>query len=168
MPFLQIKQTDMKVQFLLNLILTIVWVFITGSMAFANFLFGFLLSFLVLWLISRKQESRKYFVIAPRFIGFVFYFLYALLKANLQVAADVITPKFYMEPGIVAFPLDAKSDLEITLLANVISLTPGTLSLDVSDDKKYLYIHAMYISDKEEFIEGIKKGFERRILAILR
>ena len=158
----------MKVQFLLNLILTIVWVFITGSMAFANFLFGFLLSFLVLWLISRKQESRKYFVIAPRFIGFVFYFLYALLKANLQVAADVITPKFYMEPGIVAFPLDAKSDLEITLLANVISLTPGTLSLDVSDDKKYLYIHAMYISDKEEFIEGIKKGFERRILAILR
>lgn len=158
----------MKVQFLLNLILTIVWVFLTGSLAFVNFIFGFLLSFVVLWIISRKQENRKYFVIAPRIIGFFFYFLYELFKANIQVAADVITPKFYMTPGIVAFPLDAKSDLEITLLANVISLTPGTLSLDVSEDKSTLYIHAMYVGDKDEFIAGIKNGFEKRILAILR
>lgn len=158
----------MKVQFLLNLILTIVWVFLTGSLAFANFVFGFLLSFMVLWLISRKQENRKYFVIAPRIIGFFFYFLYELFKANLQVAADVITPKFYMQPGIVAYPLDAKSELEITMLANIISLTPGTLSLDVSDDNSVLYIHAMYVSDKEEFIQGIKNGFERKLLAILR
>jgi multicomponent Na+:H+ antiporter subunit E len=158
----------MKVQFLLNLVLTIVWVFLTGSLEFVNFVFGFILSFLVLWLISRKQENRKYFVIAPRLISFFFYFLYELLKANIQVAHDVITPKFYMQPGIVAYPLDAKSDLEITILANVISLTPGTLSIDVSDDKKTLYIHAMYVNDKEEFIKDIKTGFERRILSITR
>lgn len=158
----------MKIQFLLNLVLTIVWVFLTGSLEFVNFLFGFILSFLVLWLISRKQENRKYFVIAPRLISFFFFFLYELLKANIQVAHDVITPKFYMQPGIVAFPLAAKSDLEITILANVISLTPGTLSLDVSDDKKTLYIHAMYVNDKEEFIQDIKNGFERRILSITR
>lgn len=158
----------MKVQFLLNLILTIVWVFLTGSLAVVNFIFGFVLSFFVLWIISRKQENRKYFVIAPRIISFFFYFLYELFKANIQVAADVVTPKFYMTPGIVAFPLDAKSDLEITLLANVISLTPGTLSLDVSKDKSILYIHAMYVGDKDEFIAGIKNGFEKRILAILR
>lgn len=158
----------MKVQFLLNLILTIVWVFLTGSLEIVNFIFGFILSFLVLWLISRKQENRKYFAIAPRLISFFFYFIYELIKANIQVAHDVVTPKFYMQPGIVAYPLDAKSDLEITILANVISLTPGTLSLDVSDDKKILYIHAMYVSNKEEFIEDIKKGFERRILSITR
>lgn len=158
----------MKVQFLLNLILTIVWVFLTGSLEIVNFIFGFILSFLVLWLISRKQENRKYFAIAPRLISFFFYFIYELIKANIQVAHDVVTPKFYMKPGIVAYPLDAKSDLEITILANVISLTPGTLSLDVSDDKKILYIHAMYVSNKEEFIEDIKKGFERRILSITR
>lgn len=158
----------MKVQFLLNLILTIVWVFLTGSLAFANFIFGFMVSFIVLWVISRKHESRKYFIIAPQIISFFFYFLYELLKANMQVAADVITPKFYMTPGIVAYPLDAKTDLEITMLANIISLTPGTLSLDVSDDKKVLYIHAMYVEDKTSFVEGIKNGFEKRLLAILR
>lgn len=158
----------MKVQFLLNIVLTIVWMFLTGSLAVINFVFGFLLSFLVLWLISRKQENRKYFRIAPRLIGFLFFFLYELIKANIQVAIDVITPKFYMTPGIVALPLDAKTDLEITLLANLISLTPGTLSLDVSEDKKVLYVHAMYIDNKEDFIEEIKNGFEKRLLAILR
>lgn len=158
----------MKIQFLLNILLTIVWVFLTGSLATINFIFGFLLSFLVLWIVSRNERSRKYFRIAPRLIGFVLYFLYELIKANLQVAADVVTPKFYMTPGIVEFPLDAKTNLEITLLANVITLTPGTLSLDVSDDRKVLYIHAMYVDDKEEFITNIKQGFERRILSILR
>lgn len=73
-----------------------------------------------------------------------------------------------MKPGIVKVPLDAKSDIEITLLANLISLTPGTLSLDVSNDRKVLYVHAMYISDKEKFINDIKQGFERRLLEILR
>lgn len=158
----------MRIQFLLNLILTIVWVFLTGSLAISNFIFGFLLSFAVLWIISRNSKSAKYFYIAPRLIGFFFYFLYELFKANLQVAADVVTPKFYMKPGIVEVPLDAKTSLEITLLANLISLTPGTLSLDVSDDRKVLYVHAMYIEDKATFIHSIKNGFEKRLLAILR
>jgi multicomponent Na+:H+ antiporter subunit E len=158
----------MKTQFLMNILLTIVWVFLTGSMAFANFVFGYVVSFFVLWLISRQEENRKYFVIIPRVISFFFFFLYELVKANIAVALDVITPKFYMKPGIVQYPLDAKSSAEITLLANLISLTPGTLSLDVSDDKKVLYIHAMYLNDREEFIEDIKNGFEKRLLAIMR
>lgn len=158
----------MKVQFLLNILLAIVWVFLTGTINATNFAFGFILSFLVLWLINTNKSKSKYFVIIPRLISFTFYFLYELVKANLQVAADIITPKFYMEPGIIKYPLDAESDLEITLLANVISLTPGTLSLDVSNDRKVLYIHAMYVHDKEEFIDSIKNGFEKRILKIVR
>lgn len=101
-------------------------------------------------------------------IGFIFFFLYELVKANIQVAYDVITPKFYMTPGIVEVPLDAKSDMEITLLANLISLTPGTLSLDVSSDRKVLFVHSMYLSNKEDFIYSIKNGFERKLLEILR
>lgn len=158
----------MRIQFLLNILLTVVWVFLTGTVNATNFAFGFILSYLVLWLISSNDDKRKYFVIGPRIIGFAFYFLYELVKANLQVAAHVVTPKFYMEPGIIKYPLDAKTDLEITLLANVITLTPGTLSLDVSDDRKVLYIHAMYVSDKDEFIDSIKNGFEKRILKIVR
>lgn len=96
------------------------------------------------------------------------FFIWELTKANIQVAYEVVTPKFTMKPGIVALPLDAKSDLEITLLANLITLTPGTLALDVSTDRSVLYVHGMYVLDKKEFIQDIKQGFERRLLEILR
>ena len=73
-----------------------------------------------------------------------------------------------MRPGVVAIPLDAETDAEITLLANLITLTPGTLSLDVSDDRRVLYIHAMYVDDVEELRRSIKDGFEKRVMELLR
>jgi multicomponent Na+:H+ antiporter subunit E len=158
----------MRTRFLLNNLLTFVWVALTGTFTFLNFAFGFILSFGALWLINTSKSDEKYFQIVPRAIAFLLFFLYELVKANIHVAYDVITPTFYMTPGIVRVPLDAKTDFEITLLANLISLTPGTLSLDVSEDRKVLYVHSMYIEDKDKFIEGIKNGFERRLLKLLR
>lgn len=158
----------MRTQFLLNILLMLIWVLLTGSYALVNFTFGFLLSFGILWIIGRSTGDDRYFTLIFKLIGFVFFFLYELTKANLEVAYDVITPKFHMKPGIVRIPLDAQTDTEITLLANLISLTPGSLSLDVSADRKVLYVHAMYISDKEAYIRNIKNGFEKRLLSILR
>lgn len=158
----------MRTPFLMNLLLTFVWLALSGNFSLANTVFGFLMSFAIMWIISLNSENKKYFRIAPKTIGFVFFFLSELIKANIQVAIEVMTPKDTMKPGIVRYPLEAKTDFEITLLANLISLTPGTCSLDVSTDRKVLYIHAMYIEDKEKFIRDIKNGFERRLLAILR
>ncbi len=148
--------------------LTFIWVAITGDFTFANYVFGFILSFIILYVITVGRGDAKYFKIIPKLIAFVFFFLWELLKANLQVAYDVVTPTFYMRPGIVRVPLEAETNLEITLLANLITLTPGTLSLDVSDDRKVLYVHAMYLKDKQAFIDDIKNGFEKRLLEILR
>ncbi|MGM0944084.1 MAG: Na+/H+ antiporter subunit E [Bacteroidota bacterium] len=157
-----------KAKFLSNLLLSLIWVAITGTFTVQNFVFGFILSFFLLWITSTNRRENKYFTRIPKLIGFILFFLYELIKANVEVAYDVITPKHFMKPGIVKIPLDAKSDLEITLLANLISLTPGTLSLDVSDDRKVLYVHAMYVNDREEFIADIKNGFEKRLLEITR
>jgi len=157
----------MKNRFLSNILLTFIWVAITGNFMFLNYIFGFIISFFILRLIA-SPDNRKYFQIFPKVIGFIFFFLYELVKANVQVAYEVLTPNFNMAPGIIKVPLDAETDLEITFLANLISLTPGTLSLDVSDDKKVLYVHSMYIRDRERFIAGIKNGFEKRLLEILR
>ncbi|SDR84089.1 multicomponent Na+:H+ antiporter subunit E [Christiangramia echinicola] len=157
----------MKNQFLSNILLTFVWVALTGDFSIENYIFGFFLNFHILWLISVKRKRSKYFLIVPKVIILLLFFLYELIKANLEVAYEVITPKLNMTPGIVMVPLDVKSDIGITVLANMISLTPGTLSLDVSNDKKVLFVHAMYIKDKEKFIRGIKDGFERRILEVL-
>lgn len=156
----------MKNQFLANLLLTFLWVALTGSIGVANVVFGFLLSYFLLWVITKGGSKPKYFKLVPKLISFFFFFIYELIKANLQVAYEVGTPNLGMTPGIVAVPLDIKSNFEITFLANLITLTPGTLSLDVSEDRKFLFVHSMYITDKESFIKGIKNGFEKRIIEI--
>lgn len=148
--------------------LTFIWVMLTGELVFTNFMFGFLLSYVTLWLVTADQEQKRYFSRVPAVISFIFFFIYEMLRANFQVAYDVITPKFFMKPGIVQYPMDARTDLEITFFTNLISLTPGTLILDVSDDKKVVYIHVMYLEDKDAFIQQIKGGLEKRLLDILR
>lgn len=94
---------------------------------------------------------------------FCVYALWELVLSNLRVARAVLLPNRFMKPGIVAVPLDVRSDAEIFILANVITLTPGTISMDVSKDRKYLYVHGMFIEDRESFRRDIKQGFERMI-----
>jgi multicomponent Na+:H+ antiporter subunit E len=154
--------------FLANILLTFVWVLLTGNFNEINFVFGFVLGYIILWLARDRTEPVNYFKRVPKLVSFIFYFLYELVKANLKVAFDVVTPRHHMKPGIIAIPLDAKTDLEITLLANIITLTPGSLSLDVSPDKKYLYVHSMYVTDAEECRKGIKNGFEKKLLEVMR
>lgn len=112
------------------------------------------------------MKDKKYFQKVVRAFRFLIYFLYELTKANLRVAHDVITPTDYSTPGIIAIPLDVKSDVEITLLSIVISLTPGTLTLDVSPDKKWIYVHFMFIDDLEQAKKNIKEGFEKQIIEL--
>jgi len=158
----------MRSQFLTNILLMLMWVFLTGSYELSSFSFGFLVGFFIMWLIGSQTGSNKYIKILPRIIGFIFYFLYEVIVANLQVAYEVMTPNLYVKPGIIKIPLDVTTNTEITILANLITLTPGTLSIDVSDDKKVLYVHSMYVTDRDKFVHDIKNGFERRILLITR
>ncbi|EFK59013.1 Na+/H+ antiporter subunit E [Sphingobacterium spiritivorum] len=155
-------------QFLMNLLLCFIWIALTGSMYYLNFLFGFLLGFFILWIMNINETDQRYFYRVPKTAGFVLYFLYEMIVANIQVAYDVITPKYFFKPGIIRYPLNARTDFEINLLATIISLTPGTLILDISNDKSALYIHVMYLKDKDKFIAQLKNGFERRLLEIIR
>ncbi len=154
-------------KFLMNLLLSFIWVALTGSMYYSNFLFGFLLGFFILWVMNKNEDDHRYFYRVPKIIGFVFYFLKEMILANIQVAYDVITPKYFFKPGIVRFPLTATSDFEINLISMFISLTPGTILLDVSDDKKTIFIHVMYLDSREKFLARMKYS-ERRILEIVR
>lgn len=154
--------------FLMNLLLAAIWVALTGSLYYTNLLFGFMLGFFILWIMNRNEADQRYFYRVPKAVGFVLYFLFELLKANVQVAFDVITPKYFFKPGIVRYPMAAKTDMEIQLLSMMISLTPGTLIVDISDDKKTIYIHVMYLTDPQTFVRQTQSGLERRLLAVLR
>jgi multicomponent Na+:H+ antiporter subunit E len=100
-------------------------------------------------------------------VAFAGYYLWEMLKANAIIAYDVLTPTHHMKPGVIAIPTDARTDLEITVLANLITMTPGTLILDVSPDRRTLYVHAMYIDDPAALRRDIKENLERRVLALL-
>lgn len=153
--------------FVLNLFLALIWAAATGNFQPFNLLLGFGLGFIIIYFYQRVAGQSEYVHRAWQIVLFVGFFIAELFKANLRVALDVVTPSHDMRPGVVAIPLTVKTDLQITLLANVISLTPGTLSLDVSDDRSVLYIHSMYVDDPDELRHEIKAGFERRVLEVL-
>jgi multicomponent Na+:H+ antiporter subunit E len=155
-----------------NVVLALAWAALHGEFSLLSLSVGFVIGYGLLALLAKGGlvEQTPYTARVGRALGFIFYFLWELVLANVRIAYDVLTPKHHMQPGIVAIPLDAKTDAEITLLANFITLTPGTLSLDVSEDRRLLYIHAMYIQngDADALRADIKNGFERRLLETLR
>ncbi|MFC3853735.1 Na+/H+ antiporter subunit E [Salinispirillum marinum] len=156
------------IAFFFNILLALAWIALSGSFTAWNFVFGFTLGYAAIALMQGQVKILGgYSKRIPRFILFLCFFVKELISANLKVAFDIVTPPLYMQPGVIAFPLEAKTDLEITMVANFISLTPGTLSLDVSNDRRVLYIHAMFAQDEKSLREELRE-IERRILDIMR
>jgi multicomponent Na+:H+ antiporter subunit E len=154
--------------FLWNIFLAAAWAFAAGDFGIVNFAFGFALGYIVLGFAQYVVGESNYYQKVGQIVRFTIFYIWQLILSNFRVAYDVLTPTYYMRPGIIAVPLDAKTDEEITLLANLITLTPGSLSLDVSEDRTTLYIHTMFIDDVEQVRRELKEGLERRVLEVLR
>tara|TARA_R110002020_G_scaffold39991_8_gene118349 strand:+ start:1761 stop:2234 length:474 start_codon:yes stop_codon:yes gene_type:complete len=154
--------------FLVNVLLALAWSAVTGSFTFLNFAFGFVLAIFALSLIREQVGSIGYFSRARRVISLFLLFLYELVLSAWRVAVIVLSPRMNLKPGIFAYPLRVDRDFEITILANLITLTPGTLSVDVSDDRRTLYVHAMDASDPDATRRDIADGFERKIMEAFR
>jgi multicomponent Na+:H+ antiporter subunit E len=150
-----------------NLLLAGIWMAMT-ELSTAHLIIGFVLGYFVLWLSPGMAQRSQYFRRVGQWVRFAGYFLRELTIATGRVAYDVLTPTPYMKPSVLGIPLDVETDMEIAMLAIVVTLTPGTLALDISSDRKTLYIHAMYVADPDAIRRDIKQGFERRILELLR
>jgi multicomponent Na+:H+ antiporter subunit E len=152
-----------------NLLLALLWASLIGPFSPANFLVGFVLGFAVLALASRGGTRSNYIRRSLAAISLLLYTLRELVIANLKVARWTVSRLDHLRPAVLAVPLEeCMTDLEITLLANLVTLTPGTLSLDVSDDRRRLFVHLMHVDDPDREIDAIKLGFERRILRVTR
>ena len=153
---------------MLTIVLTLLWAAITGSFSGPNLLLGLALAVAALFLLREfvgpMHGLRRLWSIAV----LTGLFVYELLLSAVRVAVVVLTPNLRnrLRPAIVAVPLTVKSDAEITLLANLITLTPGTLSIDVSDDRSVLYVHVLMLEDRAALLAGIASGFEARIKAV--
>lgn len=153
---------------LLNLLLAFTWVALTGDYSAGNFAIAFILGYLVLRLTQHSDASVRYVTRMQTAFFFTIFFIKEMVFSSVRVAIRVLSPNMKIHPAVVAVPLDIKSDAGITLLANLITLTPGTLTLDVSTDRSTMYVHTMDVgNDVEAFRRSIKDGFERRILEVL-
>jgi multicomponent Na+:H+ antiporter subunit E len=149
--------------FILNVILGLAWGFVTGSFTLVNLAFGFALAFVALWLPRRLWGEVKYFRRTYLVLRLIAIFVRELVKSGVTVARIVLRPGLEFRSGILAIPLACKSDLEIMIFANLITLTPGTLSIDVSDDRSTLYVHAIHTDDPAADKQGMKDAFEVNI-----
>lgn len=148
--------------FLLNILLALAWAALTGSFRPVDLFFGFALGYLVLWLVLHKNRPR-YFRQIPLLLGLFLYFLADVLRANFRMAVTILSPRMKLRPAVVAVPLILKSETATILLANMLTLTPGTLSLDVSTDHQTLYVHTVWLDDLEAFRRQVVDGYEKRL-----
>ena len=152
-----------------NMLLALAWAALSGEFSLANLLTGHVLGYLILLMLVKGGVLPRspYVGKVYQAIGLAAFFLWELVRANLRLALDVATPSYQMKPGILAIPLDATRDAEILLLAMLINLTPGSVALDVSDDRTVMYVHVMYMQSPDAARAEIKHGFERRVMQLL-
>lgn len=156
----------MPFQILIHLTICFMWMLLNESYTFVTFIWGFIVGLVLLFLLKRFLPGEFYIKRFLKILALCLLFIRELLLSNIEIVKLVYKPNLEFEPGIFAYPVTLKKDWEITLLANLITLTPGTLSVAISNDQTKIYIHAMNINDIEESIYSIKNTFEKAIMEV--
>lgn len=152
----------------LLVILALIWAGITGSFSGLNLLFGGLIGGVTVLLLRHTLTGPDHLRRARLALSLLGLFLYELMASAIRVAIIVLRPDMnkIIRPAIIGVPLSVKSDIQITMLANLITLTPGTLSVDLSPDRSTLYVHTLTFDTREAMIADIKNGFEKKVLEV--
>lgn len=158
----------MAFQILLNLLLAFIWMFLKDAYDSLTFFSGYFFGLLILFVFKKFFKTRFYLYRILAIIKLFLIFMRELILSNIAMLKVVLNPKLDIQPGIFAFPTTLEKSWEITMLANLITLTPGTLVVSISDDNKTLYIHAIDIDDVDKSIAGIKNTFEKAIAEVSR
>ena len=150
--------------------LTVVWVGLWGSVTFANVLGGLVVALVLVAVLPLPALPDRAVVKPVAVVGFLGYFLVELVTASAQVIALALRPRLALHQAVVAVPVRGASDPLLTLLANAISLTPGTITLEVDRPTSTLFVHALDVGPGPHGVERVRRDIlelERRaILAV--
>ncbi|UCZ54451.1 Na+/H+ antiporter subunit E [Bacillus shivajii] len=156
----------MAFQILLNIGIALIWMLLKNNFTGIEFFYGYLVGLLLLFVLRRFLVYDFYLRRVYAFIKLIVLFVYKLILSNIDVIKIVLSPKMDIQPGIIAVPTELETEWEITLLATLISLTPGTLSMNFSEDGKTIFIHFIHVTDKEEAIKEIHDSFQKAIMEV--
>lgn len=157
-----------KSRIILFLLALLVWLLLTWPVDLQHLIIGIFISLFIAFMTGDMFVKRAYvFKSVDRYVWFVTryvpLFIWECLKANIDVAYRVIHPDLPIKPGIVKVKTSLRSDTGLTFLANSITLTPGTMSVDIDPENGILYIHWIYVQEEEDIqkaSEIIVKNFE--------
>ena len=148
--------------FPVNLLLAVVWAMLTGVFTLGSLVVGYAIGFAALWVLRPLMgASPGYFMRVLYWLRLIVMFHYELVVSSALVVWDVVTPRHRSRPAVLDVPLTVRSDAGILLVTNLISLTPGTLALDVSPDRRTLKVHAMFGDDPDAVRRQLTEGMER-------
>ncbi|MUG47226.1 Na+/H+ antiporter subunit E [Paenibacillus woosongensis] len=156
----------MALQILLNFLIALVWMFLNNNWTTSGLIVGYIVGLVMIGLFGRFWPQGFYMKKVWAIVKLLVLFIKELFKSSFVVIGQVLSPKLNIRPGIFAYTTELKSDWEVTILANLITLTPGTLTLDVSREGSTLYIHAMDIDDVDKLCSDIRSTFEKAILEV--
>lgn len=150
----------------LAVVLVVVWLLLVGEFSVAHLLLAALLAVLIPRFSERLRERRgmpgKPLVMARLML----VVLRDIVVSNLQVARLILGPESRIRPGFIWIPLDIRNVYGITALASIITMTPGTLSCDLSEDKRFLLVHCLNLDDPDAAVAEIKQNYERPLMEI--
>lgn len=149
-----------------SLILFIVWLLLNNTVAPGHLVLGAFLALVIPLLTSGMQDPQPGFRKPLTTIRYVLMVIGDIIVANFEVALLVMGSSKKLKPAFVAVPLNIKHEFPITILASTVSLTPGTVSAEISEDKKWLYVHVLNLTDKDALIAEIKHRYERPLMEI--
>src|SRR5699024_5722686 len=158
----------MVFQFMVNLLIAVIWMFLQDSYLMSTFLFGFILGVVLLFVLRRFFEFYCYVRRGSCYINMMLLFLRDLIKANIDFVKVVIKPRLDKLPGMIAVDSNLETEIEIATLAALITLTPGTVSMDFSADGRTIFVHALDVDDRDEMVADIKGSFEKAIMEVTR
>lgn len=158
----------MALQILLNFLIAVIWMFLNNNWSASGLIVGYMIGLALIGLFGRFWPQGFYMRKVWAMIKLLALFIKELFKSSFVVIGQVLSPKLNIRPGIFAYKTELTGDWEVTILANLITLTPGTLTLDVSREGSTLYIHAMDIDDVDRLCSDIRSTFEKAILEVTR
>lgn len=149
--------------FLMNILLAISWCALTTDASLANFLVGFAFGYGAMALSPVRKISNDYFRRLPRMLRLLVYFTHDLIASGLRATWEALSPVGHSRPGVIRVHTELQGRSQLQLLSQLISLTPGTLVLDVDAEQGILYVHTMFARDEEVFRHALRAGMEKRV-----
>lgn len=145
---------------LLSVVLLLSWLLMVNDFSLGHWVLGAFLGLALPLLCGNLLLSAPRIRRPGLLLRFIALVLYDIVVANLQVAKLVLGPRSRLQPGFVEIPLELTDDLAITILASVITLTPGTCSADLSADRRTLLVHGIDVPDPQALVADIKARYE--------